>query len=73
MLSSSNILNNSNLNQENIVNVDINIKNNYEKILGLFDEKNTLLNFISNNMKYFAPNLTLLLGAEISAKLVMVI
>ena len=70
MLSSSNILNNSNLNQENIVNVDINIKNNYEKILGLFDEKNTLLNFISNNMKYFAPNLTLLLGAEISAKLV---
>ena len=70
MLSSSNIFNNSNLNQENIVNVDINIKNNYEKILGLFDEKNTLLNFISNNMKYFAPNLTLLLGAEISAKLV---
>ena len=70
MLSSSNILNNSNLNQENIVNVDINIKNNYEKILGLFNEKNTLLNFISNNMKYFAPNLTLLLGAEISAKLV---
>ena len=70
MLSSSNIFNNSNLNQENIVNVDINIKNNYEKILGLFDEKNTLLNFISNNMKYLAPNLTLLLGAEISAKLV---
>ena len=70
MLSSSNIFNNSNLNQENIVNVDINIKNNYEKILGLFDEKNTLLNFISKNMKYFAPNLTLLLGAEISAKLV---
>ena len=70
MLSSSNIFKNSNLNQENIVNVDINIKNNYEKILGLFDEKNTLLNFISNNMKYFAPNLTLLLGAEISAKLV---
>ena len=70
MLSSSNIFNNSNLNQENIVNVDINIKNNYEKILGLFNEKNTLLNFISNNMKYLAPNLTLLLGAEISAKLV---
>ena len=70
MLSSSNIFNNSNLNQENKINIDTNIKNNYEKILGLFDEKNTLLNFISNNMKYFAPNLTLLLGAEISAKLV---
>ena len=70
MLSSSNIFNNSNLNQENKINIDTNIKNNYEKILGLFNEKNTLLNFISNNMKYFAPNLTLLLGAEISAKLV---
>ena len=70
MLSSSNIFKNSNLNQENKINIDINIKNNYEKILGLFNEKNTLLNFISNNMKYFAPNLTLLLGAEISAKLV---
>jgi len=70
MLSSSNIFNNSNLNQENKINIDTNIKNNYEKILGLFNEKNTLLNFISNNMKYLAPNLTLLLGAEISAKLV---
>ena len=46
------------------------IKEKYTKILDLFEKKITLLNFISNNMKYLAPNLTLLLGAEISAKLV---
>ena len=67
MLSSSNVLNsNKNISLEQ----DIQIKNKYEKILNLFEEKNILLNFISNNMKYLAPNLTLLLGAEISAKLV---
>ena len=65
MLSSSNVINSNNNNSS-----DINIKNKYEKILELFQEKNTLLNFISSNMKYLAPNLTLLLGAEISAKLV---
>ena len=71
MLSSSNVLNSDNNNINTIDNSsDINIKNNYEKILELFSQKNTLLNFISNNMKYLAPNLTLLLGAEISAKLV---
>ena len=71
MLSSSNVLNSDNNNINNTDNTnDINIKNKYEKILELFTEKNTLLNFISNNMKYLAPNLTLLLGAEISAKLV---
>ena len=71
MLSSSNVLNSDNNNINNTDNNnDINIKNKYEKILELFTEKNTLLNFISNNMKYLAPNLTLLLGAEISAKLV---
>ena len=67
MLSSSNVVNsnkNISLDQDN------QIKNKYEKILNLFEEKNMLLNFISNNMKYLAPNLTLLLGAEISAKLV---
>ena len=46
------------------------IKEKYTKILDLFHKKTILLNFISNNMKYLAPNLTLLLGAEISAKLV---
>ena len=64
MLSSSNVIN------SNQICHDINIKNKYEQLLELFQEKNTLLNFISNNMKYLAPNLTLLLGAEISAKLV---
>ena len=64
MLSSSNVINSNNNSS------DINLKNKYEKVLELFREKNTLLNFISNNMKYLAPNLTLLLGAEISAKLV---
>ena len=62
MLSSSNVINSTQ--------TDENIKNNYDKILGIFHEKNTLLNFISNHMKFLAPNLTLLLGAEISAKLV---
>ena len=62
MLSSSNVINSNNNSS------DINLKNKYEKVLELFQEKNTLLNFISNNMKYLAPNLTLLLGAEISAK-----
>lgn len=71
MLSSSNVLNSDNYNINNTDNTnDINIKDKYEKILEFFTEKNTLLNFISNNMKYLAPNLTLLLGAEISAKLV---
>ena len=46
------------------------IKNIYTKTLDLFQQKSILLNFISNNMKYLAPNLTLLLGAEIAAKLV---
>ena len=64
MLSSSNVINSNNNSSDN------NLKNKYEKVLELFQEKNTLLNFISNNMKYLAPNLTLLLGAEISAKLV---
>ena len=64
MLSSSNVINSNNNSS------DINLKNKYEKVLELFQEKNTLLNFISSNMKYLAPNLTLLLGAEISAKLV---
>ena len=64
MLSSSNVIN------SNQICHDINIKNKYEQLSELFQEKNTLLNFISNNMKYLAPNLTLLLGAEISAKLV---
>ena len=46
------------------------IKNSCDKILDLFQKKTVLLNFISKNMKYLAPNLTLLLGAEIAAKLV---
>ena len=62
MLSSSNVINSNQNSPE--------IKVKYDKILELFQEKNTLLNFISNNMKFLAPNLTLLLGAEISAKLV---
>ena len=62
MLSSSNVINSNQNSPE--------IKIKYDKILELFQEKNTLLNFISNNMKFLAPNLTLLLGAEISAKLV---
>ena len=67
MLSSSNVVNS---NKKILLEQDNQIKNKYEKILNLFEEKNILLNFISNNMKYLAPNLTLLLGAEISAKLV---
>ena len=62
MLSSSNVINSTS--------TDETIKNNYEKILSIFNSKNILLNFISNHMKFLAPNLTLLLGAEISAKLV---
>ena len=67
MLSSSNVMK---INSEQNIEAENNIKTNTEKVLNLFHEKNTLLNFISNNMKYLAPNLTLLLGAEISAKLV---
>ena len=65
MLSSSNVINSSQDNSS-----EEQIKKNYEKILEIFNQKNILLNFISNHMKYLAPNLTLLLGAEISAKLV---
>ena len=65
MLSSSNVINSS---QDN--SLEEQIKKNYEKILEIFNQKNILLNFISNHMKYLAPNLTLLLGPEISAKLV---
>ena len=65
MLSSSNVINSSQDNSS-----EEQIKKNYEKILEIFNEKNILLNFISNHMKYLAPNLTLLLGPEISAKLV---
>ena len=62
MLSSSNVINSSSTNET--------LKNTYDKILSIFNSKNILLNFISNHMKFLAPNLTLLLGAEISAKLV---
>ena len=65
MLSSSNVINSSQDNSS-----EEQIKKNYEKILEIFNQKNILLNFISNHMKYLAPNLTLLLGPEISAKLV---
>ena len=65
MLSSSNVINSSQDNSS-----EGQIKKNYEKILEIFNQKNILLNFISNHMKYLAPNLTLLLGPEISAKLV---
>ena len=65
MLSSSNVINSSQNNSS-----EEQIKKNYEKILEIFNQKNILLNFISNHMKYLAPNLTLLLGPEISAKLV---
>jgi U4/U6 small nuclear ribonucleoprotein PRP31 len=64
MLTSSNVLK---INSEE---KSLEIKKEYTKILDLFQKKTTLLNFISNNMKYLAPNLTLLLGAEIAAKLV---
>ena len=64
MVTSSNILK---INSEEKT---LEIKKEYTKALELFDKKNILLNFISNNMKYLAPNLTLLLGAEIAAKLV---
>ena len=65
MLSSSNVINSSQDNSS-----EEQIKKNYEKILEIYNQKNILLNFISNHMKYLAPNLTLLLGPEISAKLV---
>ena len=65
MLSSSNVINYSQDNSS-----EEQIKKNYDKILEIFNQKNILLNFISNHMKYLAPNLTLLLGPEISAKLV---
>ena len=65
MLSSSNVINSSQDNSS-----EGQIKKNYEKILEIYNQKNILLNFISNHMKYLAPNLTLLLGPEISAKLV---
>ena len=64
MLTSSNVMK---INSEE---KSLEIKKEYTKILDLFQKKTTLLNFISNNMKYLAPNLTLLLGAEIAAKLV---
>ena len=62
MLSSSNVIKSTSINET--------LKNTYDKILSIFNSKNILLNFISNHMKFLAPNLTLLLGAEISAKLV---
>ena len=64
MLPSSNVLK---INSEE---KSVQIKKEYDKIIDLFQKKTILLNFISNNMKYLAPNLTLLLGAEIAAKLV---
>ena len=64
MLTSSNVMK---INSEE---KSLEIKKEYSKILDLFQKKTILLNFISNNMKYLAPNLTLLLGAEIAAKLV---
>ncbi len=64
MLTSSNVMK---INSEE---KSLEIKKEYTKILDLFQKKTILLNFISNNMKYLAPNLTLLLGAEIAAKLV---
>ena len=62
MLSSSNVIKSTSTNET--------LKTTYDKILSIFNSKNILLNFISNHMKFLAPNLTLLLGAEISAKLV---
>ena len=62
MLTSSNVMK---INSEE---KSLEIKKEYTKILDLYQKKTTLLNFISNNMKYLAPNLTLLLGAEIAAK-----
>ena len=62
MLSSSNVIKSTSTNET--------LKTTYDKILSIFNSKNILLNFISNHMKFLAPNLTLLLGPEISAKLV---
>ena len=64
------ILSSSNVIKINSEKKSLEIKEKYTKILDLFHKKTILLNFISNNMKYLAPNLTLLLGAEIAAKLV---
>ena len=64
------ILSSSNVLKINSEKKQLEIKEKYNKILDLFHKKTTLLNFISNNMKFLAPNLTLLLGAEIAAKLV---
>ena len=64
------ILSSSNVMKINSEKKSLEIKEKYTKILDLFQKKTILLNFISNNMKYLAPNLTLLLGAEIAAKLV---
>ena len=64
------ILSSSNVLKINSEKKSLEIKEKYNKILDLFHKKTTLLNFISNNMKFLAPNLTLLLGAEIAAKLV---
>ena len=62
MLSSSNLIKSTSTNEA--------LKNTYDKILSIFNYKNILLNFISNHMKFLASNLNLLLGPEISAKLV---
>lgn len=64
MITSSNVLKKKSEEKSN------EIKKEYDKALDIFQKKSILLNFISNNMKYLAPNLTLLLGAEIAAKLV---
>ena len=64
------ILSSSNVLKINSEKKSLEIKEKYNKILDLFHKKTTLLNFISSNMKFLAPNLTLLLGAEIAAKLV---
>ena len=61
MLSSSNAIKSTSINEA--------LKNTYDKILSIFNSKNILLNFISNHKKFLATNLTLLLGAKISAKL----
>ena len=70
VLMALNFILSSNLTKINSEKKSSEIKEKYSKILDLFQKKTILLNFISNNMQYLAPNLTLLLGAEISAKLV---
>ena len=64
MLTSSNIMKPISKESEN------SIHELYEKLLNFFNYKTILLNFISNNMEYLAPNLTALLGSEIAAKLI---